>query len=111
MTATKVTVVRGLSVIAVAAFLGVLGGYLSRPGYGPSRLVLLGVLGTVAVVGVAGVVFERPFVAAGGACVLMLMGFWQAVLWVYIFPVAGVLVVAAVVLANHEQTFTTVTEQ
>jgi hypothetical protein len=99
MTPSTTAAVRGLTVLVVAAFLGVLGWYLGQPGYSPARLALFAALGASAIAGAAGVVSGRTLVAAGGACALFLLGFWQAALWVYVFPVAGLLVVAAVVLA------------
>ncbi|SEP26223.1 hypothetical protein SAMN05216388_10578 [Halorientalis persicus] len=104
MTASKITAVRALAVLVLVAFLGVLGWSLGQPGYNSTRLLLYAVLGGFAIIGAAGIVYERPFVGAGGACGLLLLGFWQAVLWLFIFPVAALLVVAAVLLANHENT-------
>ncbi|GAA0287158.1 hypothetical protein [Halobacterium noricense] len=99
MTPSKTAAVRGLTVLVVAAFLGVLGWYLGQPGYTSARLTLFVALGASAIAGAAGVVSGRAFVAVGGACALFLLGFWQAALWLYVFPVAGFLVVAAVVVA------------
>ncbi|MGB9965751.1 hypothetical protein [Halobacterium hubeiense] len=107
---SEITAVRALAVLAVAAFLGVLGWSLGQPGYNSTRLLLYAVLGGFAIVGAAGIVYERPFVGAGGACGLVLLGFWQAALWLYIFPVAGLLVVAAVLLVNQGNTNLSVTE-
>ena len=109
MTASKITAVRALAVLAVVGFLGVLGWSLGQPGYTSTRLLLYAVLGGFAIAGAAGIVYERPFVGAGGACGLLLLGFWQAALWLYIFPVAALLVVAAVILSNHENTNLSVT--
>ncbi|WP_336034902.1 hypothetical protein [Halobacterium yunchengense] len=99
MTPSRTAVARGLTVVAVAALLGVLGRYLGRPGYTPARLTLFAALGASAVAGAGGVVAGRSFVAAGAACALLLLGFWQAVLWVYVLPVAALFLVAAVALA------------
>jgi hypothetical protein len=104
MTTSKITAVRALAVLVLVAFLGVLGWSLGQPGYNSTRLLLYAVLGGFAIVGAAGIVYERPFVGAGGACGLLLLGFWQAALWLYVFPVAALLVVAAVLLANQENT-------
>lgn len=109
MEASKITAVRTLAVLVVVAFLGVLGWSLGQPGYNPTRLLLYAVLGGLAVVGAAGIAYERPFVGACGACGLLLLGFWQAALWLYIFPVAGLLVVFALILAKHENTNPSVT--
>lgn len=91
------SVVRWLTIIVVAGFLAVLGWYLGQPGYTVTRLVFFGVLGGLAVTGAAGVIVERPLMAVGSACCLALLGFWQAVLWIYVFPVWGVLFVTVVV--------------
>jgi len=100
--------VRGLSAVVVVGFLGVLGAMLPEPGYSWTRLALFAVLGGLAVVGGVGIYTQRELVATAGACGLLLLGFWQAVLWIYITPVAGVLVVGALVTANTERTETVV---
>ncbi|WP_089649768.1 hypothetical protein [Halobacterium hubeiense] len=99
MAPSRTAATHGLTVVVVAAFVGVLGWHLGRAGYSSARLVLFTALGASAIAGASGVVSGRPFVAAGGACVLLLLGFWQAVLRPYVFAVAGFLVVAAAVLA------------
>ena len=106
MPSTKAAVVRWLTVLGVVAFLGVLGWYLGQPGYTQTRLVFFAVLGGLAVAGAAGVVYQRMLVTLGGAAGLLLLGFWQAVLWIFIFPVVGMLVVAALVVAPQERTDT-----
>lgn len=95
------SVVRWLTVAVVGSFLAVLGWYLGQPGYTVTRLAFFAVLGGLAVAGAAGVLFERSVVAAGSACGLLLLGFWQAVLWIYVFPVCGVLLIGAVVVAEQ----------
>lgn len=109
MTPTRILVVRWLTIMVVVAFLGVLGWYLGQPGYTRTRLVFFGILGGLAVTGATGVVFQRELVAAGSAFGLLLLGFWQAVLWMCLFPVIGILVVAIVVIAAQEQSDTAVT--
>ncbi|UPV76863.1 hypothetical protein M0R89_20560 (plasmid) [Halorussus limi] len=104
MRVTRVSVVQATTVLVVAAFLGVLGQYLGRPGYTQTRLAFFAVLGGLAVAGAAGVVYRRETVAAGGACGLLLLGLWQAVLWIYIFPVVGVLAFAIAVTATPDWT-------
>lgn len=106
---TKVDAVRGVTILVVVAFLLVLGRHLGQPGTSLARLGFFSVLGGVAAIGAAGVFFERTFVAAGSACVLLLLGFWQAALWVYVFPVSGLLVAAAVLLAYYERMNPTIT--
>lgn len=94
MTAPRDSIASGSTAVVVAAFLGVLGYYLVQPGYSQTRLVFFIVLGGLAVLGAAGVIFQRERVAVSGAGGLLLVGFWQAVLWVYIFPVVVVLFAA-----------------
>lgn len=101
MTATRTSIVRGLTVVVTVAFLGVLGYYLVQPGFIWTRLALFAVLGGLAIVGTAGVLYQQQLLVAGSVCGLLLLGFWQAVLWIYIFPVAGVLAVASLVGANR----------
>jgi hypothetical protein len=89
-------VVRGLAVLGVAAFLGVLVWYLGRPGYTHVRLAFFSLLGALAVVGAVGVVRRSERLIAASVVCLLAFGFWQAVLWVYVFPVVGLLVAAGV---------------
>lgn len=93
------SIVRWLTVAVVGSFLVVLGWYLGQPDYTPTRMVFFTVLGGLAAAGAVGVLSQHPLVAVGSACGLLLLGFWQAVLWIYVFPVCGVLLVAAVVVA------------
>ncbi|MCG1004902.1 MULTISPECIES: hypothetical protein [Halobacterium] len=109
MTDTRVSIARGLSVMGTVAFLGVLGYYLGQPGFTWTRLALFVVLGGLAVVGTAGVFYQRELIAVGGACALLLMGFWQAALWMYIFPVVAIFVISALLIATDEQRKTPVT--
>lgn len=95
-----------MTVLVVVAFLGVLGWHLGQPGYTQTRLVFFAILGGLAVTGAVGIFYQRETVAAGSACGLLLLGFWQAVLWIFIFPVIGMLVVATVVIATQERTNT-----
>ncbi len=94
---------QGLSVAGVVAFLGVLAWYLGQPGYTRSRLALFAALGICAVAGAAGVVFERQVVSGIAVCGLVVLGLFQAVLWVYILPVGALLLVAAVGTAVRER--------
>ena len=104
---TKNSVARGISVVIATAFLGVLGWYLFQPGYRWTRLVLFVVLGALAVVGTAGVWYQRKRVAAGGAVGLLLLTVSLAgTLWMFILPVIVVLVVATAVISNREGTNT-----
>lgn len=102
MAPTRPALVRGATVVVTTAFLGVLGYYLGQPGYTETRLAFFAVLAGLAVVGTAGAVYQRDLVAVVCAAGLVLLGFWQAVLWVFILPVAAMLVVAALASATHE---------
>lgn len=110
MAVTRVTVVRGLVVVVTVAFLGVLGWYLGQPGYTQARLVLFAALGGLAGAGVLGVFFRRELVIVGATGGLVLLGFWQAVLWVYIFPVVLVFLITVLVLANSDSADSPATE-
>lgn len=109
MAPSKVNAVRGVTVLVVVVFLLVLGRHLGQPGTSLAQLGFFSVLGGIAAIGAAGVFFERTYVAATSACALLLLGFWQAALWVYIFPVSGLLVAAAVLLEYDESTSPTIT--
>lgn len=104
MANTGGSIARGLAVVVTVAFLGVLGYYLVQPGYTWTRLVLFAVLGGLAVSGTVGVFYHRELIVAGGACGLLLMSFsLAATLWMYILPVAAILVVSALLTANSKQ--------
>lgn len=103
MTLRAVSVVRWTTGTVVVAFLAVLGWYLAQPGFTWTRLVFFAVLGGTAVAGAAGIVYQREVVAAGSAFGLFLLGFWQAVLWIYVLPVSVMLLVAAVLVADRNR--------
>lgn len=103
MVNTKETIVPGLTVAVTFSFLGVLGYFLFQPGYTWTRLVFFAVLGGFAVLSTAGVVYRRTRVAAGSAFVLFLLGFWQAALWLFIWPVAIGLFIGSFVSPNREK--------
>lgn len=89
--------IRGVALLSVVALLGVLGYYLPQEGYSHSRLALVGLLSVTAVLGGIGVLRRRPAVTGIGVLGLFLLGFWQAVLSVFIYPVIALLVVATLV--------------
>lgn len=95
---------RGLAAAALLAFLGVLVFYLDQPGYTHTRLALFLALGGAATLGTAGAVLQRASIAAVGALVLALLGFWQATLWIFVLPMAGVLAAASLLIALDERT-------
>mgnify|MGYP006286466007 CR=1 FL=1 len=96
--------VRGTALAALLVFLAILAVYLDRPGYTSTRLVLFAGLGAAAVLGTAGAVAQRKAVAALGAVLLALLGVWQATLWIFVLPMAGVLGAASLLIALDERT-------
>ncbi|MFD1588447.1 hypothetical protein ACFR9U_15800 [Halorientalis brevis] len=110
MSIDRLSIVRGLSTVSVLAFLGTLGYFLMQLGYSRTRVIFFAGLGGLAVLGEAGVIFQRELVAVVGVCGLLVIGFWQAVLWVYIFPVVTVLLVATIVIAKENPTPTLAAE-
>ncbi|GGL45264.1 hypothetical protein GCM10009037_30860 [Halarchaeum grantii] len=104
MTTRRLSFVRGVSAVIGTAFLGVLGWYLFQPGYSWTRLALFVGLGALAVIGTAGVWYQRTRVVAVGATGLFLLGVSLAVtLWMFILPVVAVLVAATVILRIDNQ--------
>ncbi|WP_435118036.1 hypothetical protein [Halolamina sp. C58] len=94
---------QGLALAALLLFLGVLVVYLDRPGYTPLRLLLFGTLAGAAVLGTAGAVTGRAWLAAVGAGLLALLGLPQAVLWIFVLPTAGVLAGVSLLIALRER--------
>jgi hypothetical protein len=89
------TAARALAVTAVLALVAVLLWFLPKSGYSHLRLALFaGLAGSAATAG-AGVLRESSRLVAVGVVGLVLLGVWQAVLWVFVLPVAGALVVAS----------------
>lgn len=93
-----------MTLAALLVFLAVLAFYLDQPGYTERRLLFFLALGLVATIGTAGAYTGRALVAAAGAVVLALLGFPQAVLWVFVLPMAGVLGATALLIALDERT-------
>lgn len=98
---------RGMAIAALIAFLGVLVVYLDRPGYSTGRLLLFTALGGTATLGTAGVVAGRAIIAAAGAVSLALLGFRQAVIWMFVLSMAGVLAAASMLVVLDERTVST----
>ena len=96
---TTTAAVRGVTALVTVAFLSVLGYHLV-PDVTLPRLALFGVLGGIALVGAVAVFDDSPYLAAGAACWLLIAGMTQPVLWLYLFPVAGVLLAASLVTAT-----------
>lgn len=110
MEITRVSTARGLTAVGTVAFLCVLAYYLGQPGNTWTRLALFVVLVGLAVSGAVGVFYNRELIVAAGACGLILLGFsLAATLWMYLFPVAAILVISALLIANPEQRTTPVT--
>ncbi|WP_211313357.1 hypothetical protein [Halarchaeum salinum] len=107
---SKTDLVRGIAVLSVLGLVGVLLYYLPQPGYSQSRLVLFGLIAGAAVLGGVGIVLHRATLTAVGVVGLFLLGFWQAVLSVFILPVAALLVAAAL-LDRFENTRTASSKQ
>jgi len=103
MVATRSSLVRRLTVVVVVAFIGILGYYLVQPGVTWTRLVFFVVLGGLAVLATAGVFYQRGLITTGAASGLLLLGFWQAVLWIYILPLVVVFVIATFTDSKHGQ--------
>lgn len=89
--------------LSVLGLLVVLGYLLPQQGYGQSRLVLFALIAVAAILGAVGVGLDRPSVTGAGVVGLFLLGFWQAVLSVFIYPVIMLLLVATV-LAERDET-------
>lgn len=93
-----------MTLAALLVFLAVLAFYLTQPGYTQQRLLFFLALGAVATVGAAGAYTGRAVVAAAGAVLLALLGLPQAVLWIFVLPMAGVLAATALLIALDERT-------
>ncbi|MEY7849636.1 hypothetical protein AB7C87_10625 [Natrarchaeobius sp. A-rgal3] len=87
---------RWIAVAAVLALLAVLAWFLPQPGFSGSRVALFALIAGAAILGAAGLLRRRMSLAVAGAVFLFLLGFWQAVLGVFILPVVALLLVAAV---------------
>lgn len=83
-----------LATLAVCVLLAALGWFLQEPGYTTSRLAFFAVIGGAGVLSLYGIVVARSTVAGVGVVLLFLLGFWQAVLWIVVYPVVALLVVA-----------------
>ena len=106
MTPGRLRPVDWLTLAAVVAFLAVLAWYLGRPGFGATRLALFAALGGFAVVGAAGVVFRAGRLIGVGVAGLLALGFWQAVLWLYVYPLVALLILAALATGPSERATT-----
>lgn len=87
--------IQWITVVSVIVFLAVMVWYLGQPGYSHIRLAFFAALGILAVAGAIGVVRHSTKLVILRSSGLFLLGFWQAVLWVYIYPVVALLILAA----------------
>lgn len=94
---------QGLALTALLLFLGVLVISLDSPGSAPLRLALFAALAGAAVLGTAGAVTGRAWLAAVGAGLLALLGLPQATLWIFVLPTAGVLAAVSLLIALRER--------
>lgn len=84
---------RGLSFITVLGFTYALLRLISAPGRTQSRLLFFGLLLGLAYVGLAGLVLGTPSATIICAVVLLVIGFTQFVLFIYVFPTGLILLV------------------
>ena len=101
---SRSTLASGLAVFAALVLTTVLLGYLLRDGFLLTRTLLFVVVAGLAWVSALGVVSDRPTVGGAGAAGVALLGFWQAVLWIWLLPTAGLLLVATLVSTASEDT-------
>ena len=87
---------RQLAIVSVGGFLGVLGYYLMQPGLGWSRMALFAVLGGCAVLGGVGAYRRHTRLTVIGGSGLLLIGGWQPVLTVFVWPVLLLLALSVV---------------
>ena len=100
---SKLGLLGGLAVLAVVYLTAGLVWLLPAPGFGTSRLLLFAVVVAVAWIGAVGALRHRPGLTAVGGVGLLLLGFWQAVLWIFMLPAAAVLLAAAGVLSSRRE--------
>jgi len=108
---SRATLASGLATFTALSLTVVLLGYLLRDGFLPTRVLLFVAVAGLAWTSTLGVVRNRPLVGAASAAGVFLLGFWQAVLWVWLLPAAGLLVLAVLLSTtgagtNHENSAT-----
>jgi|GEM_PF-2372777 len=97
------TLASGLAVFAALALTVVLLGYLPRDGFRSTRLLLFALVAGLAWASALGVVRDRPVVGGAGAAGVALLGFWQAALWIWLLPAAGLLLVGTALSTAGDQ--------
>ena len=95
---SKLDLVRAIGVLAAVYLTAGLLWVLPSPGFGVSRLVFSAIVIAIAWVGAVGALRHRPSLVVAGAVGLLLFGFWQAVLWIFMLPAAAILLVVATIL-------------
>lgn len=85
---------RLVAVVGVLVLLAVLLWTLPQSGYSRSRFVLFAFIAGAALLGATGVLLRRSVITTVAVVGLFLLGFWQAVLSVFIWPVIGLLLLA-----------------
>lgn len=88
--------IRGLSFVTVLGFSYALTRFVSAPGGTNSRLLFFALLLGLAYSSLAGLVLDTPAITVICAALLLVLGFTQFVLFVYILPTAMVLMVDGV---------------
>jgi len=101
---SRSTLASGLAVFAALVLTTVLLGYLLRDGFLLTRVLLFVAVAGLAWVSALGVLRGRPAVGTAGALGVVLLGFWQAVLWVPMLPTAGLLLLATVLSSPDRDT-------
>lgn len=97
---SKLDLARGLAVLAALYLTAGLLWLLPSPGFGASRLVFFAAVAVAGWIGAAGALRHRPALATVGGLGLVLFGFWQAVLWIFVLPAAAVILIVAAILAR-----------
>ncbi|WP_396612837.1 hypothetical protein ACH9L7_06085 [Haloferax sp. S1W] len=95
---SKVDVLRGASVAAVALMTGVLVALLPQPGYQTSRLVLFAMVIVIGWVGAVGAVKRQFSLTLAGAIGLFLLGFWQFTIGLVMLPTSVILLLTALLV-------------
>lgn len=93
-------IARGAAIIAALYLTGGLLWLLPSSGYTPVRLLLFLLILVCGWIGTLGVLRRRISLIVIGAIGLLLLGFWQAVLWVFMIPTAVILLITVFALNN-----------
>lgn len=88
------TIARGTAIIAAFYLTGGLLWYLPSPGYTTVRLLFFLLIFACGWIGTSGVLRQQTSLLIIGVGGLVLLGFWQAVLWMFMLPTATVLLIS-----------------